>query len=200
MQALPSQQDTVDAAGIAFGSVVACPADTSVFANNTGVSIIPEASNPATLTLNQTHPEISWRRARLSRFTSPTDQAARTAMPSLSLSLPTWTGSDPFFQFNLQVKGAVTNSPTVKFDHSDGIAVGMTMTSASGVPANTTVIAVPDGTSITLSNNVSLADNAPVTFRSNLSSGIVQHVEVDGHVSARFRCPSRRRLPPRSFR
>ena len=99
-------------------------------------------------------------------------------MPPTSITItPTWTGSDPFFQFNLPVKGAVTNSPTVKFDHSDGIAVGMTMTSASGVPANTKVTAVPDGTSITLSNNVSLADNAPVTFRSNLSSGIVQHVE-----------------------
>src|SRR5450755_280705 len=58
VQALSSQQNTVDATGIAFGSVVVCPADTSVFANNTGVSIIPEASNPATLTLNQTIPKF----------------------------------------------------------------------------------------------------------------------------------------------
>lgn len=120
-------------ASIAFGSVVVCPADTNnnkTFADNTDVSSIPAASNPPTtltLTLNQTVPKF----------------VAEDTLVTFYFAYG--PGSDPSFQFDLKVKGAVTKSPTVKFDHSDGIAVGMTMSAVSGVPANTTVIAVPDG-------------------------------------------------------
>ena len=164
-------------AGIAFGSVATCPADSKMFSDNTSVTNIPAASNPTALTLNQSIHDFAAEDTLVTFFFAYGPGSADGNAPSIN---PTWTGSDPSFQFDLKVKGAVTSSPTVKFDHSDGIAVGMTMTSGSGVPANTTVIAVPDGTSITLSNNVSLADGATVTFQSNLNSGIIQHVEPVG--------------------
>ncbi len=164
-----------DGAGIAFGSVATCPADSTMFNSNTSVTNIPAASNPTALTLSQSIHDFAAQDTLVTFFFAYGPGSADSNAPS-SIN-PTWTGNDPSFQFDLKVKGKVTNSPTVNFDHSDGIAVGMTMTSASGVPANTTVIAVPDGTSITLSNKVSLANNATVTFQSNLNSGIIQHIE-----------------------
>jgi hypothetical protein len=168
--------------GIAFGSVVVCPADPKAFADNTTVSTIPipPASKPTTLTLNQSIQKFVAADTLVTFYFAYGPGSSDSNAPTIT---PTWTGSDPSFQFDVKVKGKVTNSKTVKFDHSDGIAVGMTMTSGSGVPAGTTVAAVPDGTSITLSNKVSLADGATVTFESNLDSGIIQHVEPVGQFS-----------------
>ena len=163
-----------DGAGIAFGSAPVCPADSNMFPGNTTVTTIPAASNPTALTLSQHIHDFAAQDTLVTFYFAYGPGSADSNAPTIT---PTWTGTDPSFQFDLKVKGKVTNSPTVKFDHSDGIAVGMTITSASGVPANTTVIAVPDGSSITLSNNVNLANGATVTFESNLNSGIVQHVE-----------------------
>ena len=163
-----------DGAGIAFDSVPICPADSNMFPGNTTVTNIPASSNPTALTLSQNIHDFAAQGTLVTFYFAYGPGSADSNAPSIT---PTWTGTDPSFQFDLKVKGKVTNSPTVKFDHSDGIAVGMTMTSSSGVPANTTVIAVPDGSSITLSNNVNLANGATVTFQSNLNSGIVQHVE-----------------------
>jgi hypothetical protein len=163
-----------DGSGIAFGSLVTCPADSKMFPSNSSVTNIPVASNPTPLTLSQSIHDFAAQDTLVTFFFAYGPGSADSNAPSIN---PTWTGSDPSFQFDLKVKGKVTNSSTVNFDHSDGIAVGMTMTSGSGVPANTTVIAVPDGTSITLSNKVNLANNATVTFQSNLNSGIIQHIE-----------------------
>ena len=188
-----------DGAGIAFGSLAICPADSSMFNSNTSVTVIPAASNPTTLTLSQNIHEFVAQDTLVTFYFAYGPSSVDSNAPSIN---PTWTGSDPSFQFDLKVKGAVSSSPTVNFDHSDGIAVGMTMTSATGVPAGTTVISVPNGTSITLNNNVTLANNATVTFQSSLNSGIMQHVEpVEASVfSGAFMCPSRRRWPRRSFR
>ena len=166
---------TPDLAGIAFGSSVVCPADSSMFQNNPTVTNIPDASNPTALTLSQSIHDFAAQDTLVTFFFYYGPGSADSNAPPIT---PTWTGSDPSFQFDVKVKGKVTNSKTVKFDHSDGIAVGMTMTSGSGV--NTTVTAVPDGTSITLKNTVNLADKATVTFKSDLSSGIIQHVEPVG--------------------
>jgi hypothetical protein len=168
-----------EAAGIAFGSVPTCPADAKMFAGNTTVTKIPAAANPTALTLSQNIQNFAAQDTVVTFYFAYGPGSADSNATSINLH-PTWTGSDPSFQFDLKVKGAVTNTRTVTFDHSDGIAVGMTMTSGSGVPANTTVLAVPDGTSVTLSNNVNLANNATVTFQSDLSSGIMQHVEPVG--------------------
>ena len=163
-----------DGAGIAFGSLAICPADSSMFNSNTSVTVIPAASNPTTLTLSQNIHDFAAQDTLVTFYFAYGPSSVDSNAPSIN---PTWTGSDPSFQFDLKVKGAVSSSPTVNFDHSDGIAVGMTMTSATGVPAGTTVISVPNGTSITLNNNVTLANNATVTFQSSLNSGIMQHVE-----------------------
>jgi len=163
-----------EAAGIAFGSVPTCPADTKMFAGNTTVTKIPAPANPTALTLSQNIQDFAAQDAVVTFYFAYGPGSSDSNAPAIN---PTWTGSDPSFQFDLKVDGKVTNSPTVKFAHSDGIAVGMTITSGSGVPANTIVLAVPDGTSVTLSNNVNLANNATVTFKSDLSSGIMQHVE-----------------------
>jgi hypothetical protein len=165
--------EVADAAGIAFGSVATCPADSKMFNANTSVTDIPNAAHP-TLTLNQNIQDFAAQGTLVTFFFAYGPGSSDSNSPSIS---PTWTGSDPSFQFDLKVKGKVTNSATVVFDHSDGIAVGMSITSASGVPGGTTVIAVADGTSVTLSNTVNLANNATVTFQSNLNSGIMQHVE-----------------------
>src|ERR1039457_3415750 len=166
--------------GIAFGSVATCPADSKMFNNNTSVTNIPDSSNPTApvaLTLSQSIHDFAGQDTLVTLFFAYGPGSADSNSPSIT---PTWTGTDPSFSFDLKVKGKVTNSPTVKFDHSDGIAVGMTMTSGSGVPAGTKVIGVPDGTSITLSNEVNLANNATVTFQASLNSGIMQHVEPLG--------------------
>jgi hypothetical protein len=165
--------NVTDGVGIAFGSLAICPADSSMFNSNTSVAVIPAASNPTTLTLSQNIHDFAAEDTLVTFYFAYGAGSADSNAPPIN---PTWTGSDPSFQFDLKVKGAVSNSPTVNFDHSDGIAVGMTMTSA-GVPAGTAVIAVPNGTSITLNNNVTLADNATVTFQSSLNSGSMQHVE-----------------------
>jgi hypothetical protein len=159
--------------GIAFGSTVVCPSDSKMFSGNASVTSIPKpmSSNSTPLGLSQGFQNFA---AAQTVFTFYFTYEPGGNPPSVT---STWTGSNPSFSFDLKVKGKVTSSPTLKFDHTDGIAVGMMMTSGSGVPANTTVIAVPDGNSITLSNNVDLADKATVTFQSNLSSGIMQHVE-----------------------
>ncbi|MFM0258420.1 hypothetical protein [Paraburkholderia sediminicola] len=173
------------------------------FADNTDVSSIPIASNPPTtltLTLNQTIPKFVAPDTLITFYFAYGPGSADSNATSVKIN-PTWTGSDPSFQFDLKVKGKVTSSPTVKFDHSDGIAVGMTMIPGSGVPANTTVIAVTDGTSITLSNNVSLANNATVTFQSNLNSGIIQHVEpvaTGDTIERLFKCSVKPSKPGRS--
>ena len=168
-----------DGGGIAFGSSVTCPADAKMFPSNSSVSSIaaPTAQSTA-LALSQSIQDFAPEGTLVTFFFGYGPGSADSNAPQSITA--TWTGSDPSFQFQLKVNGAVTNSETVKFDHSDGIAVGMTMTAASGVPANTTVTAVPDGASITLSNKVSLANNAAVTFQSNLNSGIIQHVEPLG--------------------
>jgi len=173
--------NVTDGAGIAFGSSVTCPADAKMFPNNTNTSVtsIPVSSNPTALTLSQNIQDFAAADTLVTFFFAYGPGSADSNAPTINP--PTWTGSDPSFQFDAKVKGKVTNSTTVKFDHSDGIAVGMTMTSSgSGVPANTTVVAVPDGTSITLKNKVNLANGATVTFTSALSSGIIQHVEPVG--------------------
>ena len=166
-----------DGSGIAFGSVVVCPADNAMFDSNTTVTNIPVATNPTPLTLSQNIHDFAAAKTLVTFYFCYGPASSDPNSPAIT---PTWTGSDPSFQFDLKVKGKVTSSPTVNFDHSDGIAVGMTMTSGSGVPAGTTVSAVPNGTSVTLSKNVSLANGATVTFQSNLNSGIIQHVEPVG--------------------
>ena len=170
--------DVPDAAGIAFGSVPTCQADSKMFAGNTTVTKIPAATNPTALTLSQNIVDFAAQDTVVTFYFAYGPGSPNSNAPS-SINA-TFTGTDPSFTFDVKVAGAVTNSPTVRFAHSDGIAVGMTMTSGSGVPANTTVLAVPDGASVTLSNNVNLANNATVTFQSDLSSEIMQHVEPLG--------------------
>jgi hypothetical protein len=172
-----------DAADVAFGSLATCQTDSKMFASNTSVAGIPlpSSTDPSTtkLTLNQNIQDFAAQDTVVTFYFAYGPASADSNAPQTVTV--NWTGSDPFFQFEAKVKGKVTNSKTVKFAHSDGIAVNMTMTtSGSGVPANTTVAAVPNGTSITLSNPVNLADGATVTFTSPLSSGIVQHVEPLG--------------------
>ncbi len=163
-----------DGNGIAFGSVVtSTPGKSDLFSSNT-VSAIPATQNPTTLTLAQSIPNLVPAQTAVTFYFAYGPGSSDPNSPTITATL---TGSSPNFQINLKAKGKVTNSPTVNLDHSDGIAVGMTMTSGSGVPAGTKVIAVPNGTSITLSANVTLANNAAITFQSDLDSGIVQHVE-----------------------
>src|SRR3984957_6896714 len=167
--------DVVEANGIAFGSIPLCPADAKMCAGNTTVTKMAPPASTTALTLSQNIHDFAAQDTVVTFYFAYGPGSANSNAPQPVN--PTWTGSNPFFQFSLPVKGKVTSSQTVQFDHSDGIAVGMTMTAASGVPANTTVTAVPDGASITVSNKVSLADKAPVTFQSPLNSGIMQHVE-----------------------
>lgn len=168
-----------DGAGIALGSLVGCQADSKMFPSNTSVTNIPApastTSQTVALTLSQ-HIQDFAAPGTVVNFAFAYGSSDWDSNGPSPVNV-TLTGSNPSLQFNLKVKGKVTNSTTVKFLHTDGIAVGMMMTSASGVPANTTVTGVPDGTSITLDNKVNLANNATVTFQLNLNSGIVQHVE-----------------------
>ncbi|HKN59914.1 MAG TPA: neuraminidase-like domain-containing protein [Candidatus Acidoferrales bacterium] len=159
--------------GIAFGSVVTSAADSSLFNGNTVVSVIPVTANPTKLTLGTAIPKF------VAAGTPVTFYFAYGSGGDAPPITPTWTGSDPSFTFSLKAKGAVSASTNVNVAHTDGIAVGMTM-SGAGVPPGTTVTAVNSGTSITLSAKVSLSNNAPIAFKMSLNSGIIQHVEPVG--------------------
>jgi len=163
--------------GIAYGSIPNCPADSKMFNGGTTVTAIAPGT-PANLTLSQNIQDFAPPGTVVTFYFGygPGSSDSNAPQPVTA----NWAGASPSFSFNATVNGNVTGSRTVTFNHSDGIAVGMRMTAASGVPAGTTVAAVPNGTSITLNNNVTLASGATVTFEADLNSGIVQHVEPLG--------------------
>jgi Tc toxin complex TcA C-terminal TcB-binding domain len=159
-----------DAAGIPFGSSVVDPSNSGAFNQNTLVSNIAALSGSTeTLTVN---PDIQQAivagEAVSFYFTYPPSGVA-----SINVD---WSASQPSFSFVLNTNAASNSAKTVQFASTNGVAVGMVATAASGVPANTKVTAVSD-TKVTLDNNVTLGSNDPVTFTYDLSSGVVQHVE-----------------------
>ncbi len=166
-----------DADGVPFGAI-ATSADPKMFNSGTTVTNIPApAAGSTALTLSQAIQNFTAQGNVVTFAQGYGPQRSDSNAPAtVNADL---TSSNPTFSFQLKVKGKVTSSTTVKFDHTDGIAVKMIMT-GPGVPANTTVVAVPDGSTITLNNAVSLANGATVKFQLNLNSGIVQHVEPFG--------------------
>jgi hypothetical protein len=158
------------AAGIPFGSTVIDPSNIKAFNSNTQVSdIAAQSGNSATVTVNQNIQQAIVAGESVSfSFTYPPAGA-----PPITLN---WTASKPTFSFVLKTNAASSNSKTIQFGSANGVAVGMSVTAASGVPANTTVTAV-SSTKVTLNNNVTLGNNAAVTFTGSLFAGIVQHIE-----------------------
>jgi len=161
----------LDGNGIAFGSVVTSGADSKLFNGNT-VSIIPVSANSTTTTLTLGTAIPSFVDAG-TPVTFYFVYGSGGNAPKISV---VWTGPDPSFTISSTAKGAVSASTDVNVAHTDGIAVGMTI-SGAGVPPSTTVAAVNSETSIKLSAKVTLSDNAPIAFTMSLSSGIIQHVE-----------------------
>ena len=162
-----------DGDGIAFGSVVVCPATSDVFNANTNVTDIPSEAVP-TITLDQSIAKFV---AADSVVTFYFAYGPGSSAPSSPTITPNYTGSNPSFLFNLNTSSAVSNATSVSFSATDGVAVGMQVTAASGIPTGTKVTAVTSNTSVTLNNKVTLASSASVTFTSELNSGVVQHIE-----------------------
>jgi hypothetical protein len=160
--------DVSDPDGIPFGATVTCQDNSKLFNSNTTVNNIPAAANPTTIGLSQSIPNPVDAGTTVSFFFVYGENS-----PGITLD---WNPNNPSFQFQLNTSAAANNSTTVNFTPTDGIAVGMQVTAPSGIPSNTTVLSVA-ATSITLSNAVTLAHKAAVTFTSSLSSGIVQHTE-----------------------
>jgi hypothetical protein len=158
-----------DGNGIAFGSEVVCAQNTKLFSGNTSVTDIPPSPGPA-LTLSQNIPNF------VAAGTVATFYFAYGAPGTPSIN-PTYTGSNPSFSFNLNTNAVATSSTNVSFPTTNGIAPGMQVTAAAGIPANTTVTAVPNSTSVTLSAAVTLANGDQVTFTTDLNSGVVQDVQ-----------------------
>lgn len=153
------------AAGIPFGSVVTDPSNSKAFNTSTAMhvnDIAAQAGATATVTVDQgvQQPILA-------------DEAISFSFtyPNVALN---WSAGE--FSFVLQTSAPASSSRTVHFAPTDGVAVGMVVTAASGVPASTTVTAV-SSTVVTLNNNVTLGNNDAVTFTYSLISGIVQHVE-----------------------
>ncbi len=170
-----------DGNGIAYGSMVTCPANTQLFTENTEVQeVLPSPSPNATVTLTQNIAGfVAAGTAVTFSFAYGSNSYDASAPSSITVN---YTGSNPGFSFNLSVNGNVSGSQNVAFTATDGIAVGMLATltvasAGSSIPANTTVTAINSNTSITLSNSVTLLTGVEVTFTASLNPGIVQHVE-----------------------
>lgn len=163
-----------NANGIPFGSVVIDPSDSSAFGSNTDVNnIAAQSGSTATVTVSQNIQDAIVAEDVVTFYFAYGPASSAPHSPTIN---PDWGASQPSFSFFINTNAAVSNSKDVPFPFTDGIAVGMVVTAASGVPANTTVAAV-SGTSVKLNNAVTLGNNDAVTFTCNLNSGIVQHSE-----------------------
>jgi len=162
-----------DGNGIAFGSLAVCPDNTSLLNSNTGVTDIPAASTPSTptvsLSLSQNIPSF------IAAGTVVTFYFAYGYNGSPKINVDFSSGS-PSFSLQMHTSAKANNSATVQFSNTAGIAIGMQV-SGSGIPANVTVAAVTNSTTVTLSSTVTVANNTPIQFQCPLNSGIVQHTE-----------------------
>ncbi len=159
-----------NADGIAVGAVITTivgSGATNPFQGDTVVTDITPATNPPT---SQTVTLSKSIQASVAAGTVVTFFSKYTGIA------PTWGSANPSFSIQQKTSAKATNTNTVSFTSIDGVSVGMQVSAASGVPAGTEVLGAT-GTSLTLSNNVTLAKNAAVTFTWNLNTGIVQHYE-----------------------
>ncbi|MGA2167154.1 MAG: neuraminidase-like domain-containing protein [Terracidiphilus sp.] len=163
-----------DANGVAYASVVTCAENTGLFNSNTEVTKIPAAppNTEPTITLSGSIPSFVAAGTVVTFFFAYGPGSIAPSSPTIDVN---FGGNNPSFSFVLNTSAA-SSTKTVKFSSTDGIAVGMQVTAASGVPASTQVTAVT-ATSITVNNTVSLGNGDAVTFTSSLSAGIVQHIE-----------------------
>ncbi|MDR3735403.1 MAG: hypothetical protein P4L10_07690, partial [Acidobacteriaceae bacterium] len=148
--------------GIAYGSSVVSPVDASLISGGTAVNNLAGT----TATVNQEIPKF---------LGAGTVVTFYYQYGSGQLSIASDYSS---FSFVINTAASATNKTIIKMQTTKGIAPGMTVSAVSGVAANTLVTAV-SSTTITLSNSVTLANNAPVTFTCLLNTGIVQHVEPE---------------------
>ncbi|MFM0258419.1 Tc toxin subunit A-related protein [Paraburkholderia sediminicola] len=161
------------AKGIPFGSTVIDPSNTNAVdpTSNTIVNnIAAVAGSTETVTVNQgIQQAIVAGEAVSFYFTYPPSGVA-----SINVD---WSANQPTFSFALNPNAPSSNSKTVQFASTNGVAVGMLVT-ATGVPANTTTtVTAVSATEVKLDNDVTLNPSDAVTFTYNLSSGVVQHTE-----------------------
>lgn len=153
-------QMTLDSvAGIPFGASVTNPADTATFPAGTHVTDI-----------SSTGVTISKEIAKAVGTGSGVAFYYQYAAGDITV--------DPNFgscSINLKTSAATSSPNPLKFLDTSGVAIGMGV-SGTGIPAGTKVTGVT-GTTVTLSNSVSMAKNVTLTFSLDLNSGIVQHVE-----------------------
>jgi hypothetical protein len=174
-----------DGGGIAFGSIPVAldPSGNDLFGSNTTVNDIPTTNNP-TVTLTQTIPNFVAEGTVVTFYYAYGPGSSDPHSPHIN---PTW-GSNASFSFPNNTNAASSSSKTVNFAFTDGIAVGMEVSAASGIPANTHVTAVAP-TSITVDNDVTLGNGDTVTFTQPLNSGIFQHVDQITFAGSTFYIP-----------
>src|SRR6266700_2903876 len=161
-----TELEFANADGIAVGAIVTA-ADSGQFQGGTTVTAIsPPTVPPTSQKITLSNP-------------IPKSVAAGTVVTFFFQYKginPTWGSANPSFSIQQTVNPKATNTNTVSFNSIDGVSAGMLVTAASGVPANTQVLGA-SGKALTLSNDVTLAKNAVVTFTWNLNTGIVQHYQ-----------------------
>jgi hypothetical protein len=94
-----------DGDGIAFGSVVVCPATSDLFNANTNVTDIPSETAP-TITLNQSIPKFVAADTVVTFYFAYGPGSSAPSSPTIT---PNYTGSNPSFLFNLNTSSAVSN-------------------------------------------------------------------------------------------
>jgi hypothetical protein len=154
--------------GIAFGSAVVCPDNSSNISANTLVTSIPAEDEP-TIALNQSIPQFIAAGSVVTFYYA----YGYNGSPGVNVD---YGSANPSFSLVSNTNNKTSNAPTLTFSNTGGVAVGMQV-SGAGIPAGVTVKAIPDSTTLTLSSSVTVAKNAAVTFTASLNSGIVQHTE-----------------------
>lgn len=102
-----------DGAGMAFGSLPICPADSLMFNSNTSVTNIPASSNPTALMLSQNIHDFAAQDTLVTFYFAYGSGSTDSNTPPIT---PAWSGSDPSFSFNLIAKGKSTDVLT--FNHT----------------------------------------------------------------------------------
>ena len=149
-------------AGLAYGSAVVSPVDSTLISGGTTVTNLAGT----TATLNQEIPKFLGAGSVVTFY-------YQYGAGQISLA-----ADFSSFSFVVKTAAAASSKTIIKMQSTQGIAPGMTVSAASGVPANTLVTEVTS-TTITLSNSVTLGNNVAVTFTCLLNTGIVQHVEPE---------------------
>ena len=171
-----SSLEIEDANGVAFNAVVVCPNNTTDITSGTYVTDIPLGSGPTvslpagsnpTVSLNQSIP------AFIAAGSVVTFYYAYNYNGSPNINVDPSSAS---FSLQMDTTAKATNSTTLNFANTSGIAVGMQV-SGAGIPASVTVTAIPNSTTITLSSSVTVANKTTLQFLYSLNSGIVQHTE-----------------------